>query len=181
MSLGYRLEADEHIILKTRRHWIDLAPVFLVAVVLFAAVGYFALAYPFYSRQLNVSAPIVGYILVVVLLLAMVILAIGLYVYQQNYLILTNLHLIQIEQSGLFGRQVSQLSLARLQDVSGKRNGFLETILNYGNMEVQSAGEHEKFIFRNAPAPEDLAEMCLEAHEDFMRAAGMRSTDPSLT
>jgi uncharacterized membrane protein YdbT with pleckstrin-like domain len=129
-------------------------------------------------KQLPVG--LVGITLILILCLALLILALGIFVYRQNYLILTNMHLIQVEQRGIFNREVSQLSLARLQDVSGKRVGVIATLFDFGNMEVQSAGEHEKFIFRNAPSPQELADMCLQAHEAYMQAANLDHQEPTL-
>ena len=103
----------------------------------------------------------------VLILLAIAILLLGLFVYSQNYLLLTNRHLIQVEQKGIFNRAVAQLSLSRVQDVTGRRTGMLATMLDYGNVEVQSAGEKDKFTFRNAPSPQGLADRCLEAHEVY--------------
>lgn len=173
MQAGFTLDPQETIIKQYRRHWIDLAPVVASTVVLTLVVivgGYF---YGRYNDDVHIPASVVVLAFMIILFVAFAVAALGIFIYRQNYLILTNLHLIQVEQTGLFNRNVSQLSLARVQDVSAKRSGLLATILNYGNVEVQSAGEQEKFVFRNAPAPQQLADKCLEVHEDYMR------TEPS--
>jgi hypothetical protein len=40
-----------------------------------------------------------------------------------------------------------------------------QTLFNYGSVEIQSAGEQEKFIFSYAPDPQDIADDVLEIHE----------------
>ncbi len=170
MKAGYVLDANEHVIKEVGRHWIDLAPAVISAAALtVAALG---LAYAFGRFRDLFPALITGQMITALIMalvgLAALIFLTGLWVYRQNRLILTNLHLIQVEQHGLFGREVSQLSLARVQDVAGHRNGLLATILDFGDVEVQSAGQQDNFIFVNAPGPQQLADDCLQAHEHFI-------------
>jgi hypothetical protein len=56
--------------------------------------------------------------------------------------------------------------------VTGVKQGILETIFNYGDVEIQSAGEQEKFIFHNAHDPQDIADDVLEIHEKCMARQG---------
>jgi hypothetical protein len=94
---------------------------------------------------------------------------VGSWVYQRNYILLTDRHLIQVEQHGLFHSQVDQLSLGRIQDVSGKRPGLAATVLNYGMVTIQSAGEARQFIFSPVPDPQGLADDALAMHEKFLQ------------
>ncbi len=180
MQSGFHLEPSEHVIRVVRRHWIDLFPVVVSSALLFLSVPVIVYVYARSAYKVQLPLEFMGLALIIILILAGAILGLGLFVYRQNYLILTNMHLIQVEQRGIFDRQVSQLSLARLQDVSGKRFGILATLLDYGNMEVQSAGEHEKFIFRNAASPQELADDCLQAHETYMRENGLEHPPPAV-
>jgi hypothetical protein len=113
-------------------------------------------------------------LVVVLVVLAAIIFLVGLYVYNHNYLVFTNLHYVQVEQVGLFGHRLSQLSFLKVEDVTGKKNGVLATLLNFGEVTVQSAGEQEKFIFRNAPNPAAIADAALQTHERSMREAAAR-------
>jgi hypothetical protein len=46
-------------------------------------------------------------------------------------------------------------------------------MFNFGDVQVQSAGEQEKFIFHFAPRPEELADEALQIHEQCVRDAGV--------
>ncbi len=108
--------------------------------------------------------------------LAVVILLVSYYVYRHNVLIFTNVHLIYVAQVGIFGRRVSQLNFRNVEDVSGHKKGILQTIFNYGDVTIQSAGEMEKFIFDKAPDPSEVADDALLRHELCLRrdaAAGI--------
>lgn len=102
-------------------------------------------------------------------LLAVTILLVSYYVYRHNVLIFTNVHLIYVHQVGLFGRRVSQLNFRNVEDVSGHKKGILQTLFNYGDVMIQSAGEVEKFIFEKAPNPSEVADDALLRHELCLR------------
>ena len=81
--------------------------------------------------------------------------------------IVTNDKILNVEQQGLFSRTVSELELAKIQDVTSAVNGVIPTIFNFGNVYVQTAGEKEYFIFEQVPHPDlvrkrilDLVEAC---------------------
>ena len=169
MKTGFELDPNEQVIETVYRHWIDLFPIIFSSTFLGLFVVALAYVYGRYNSYFSfIPAVVITVLAVVLLTLAAIFLLLGLWIYRQNRLMITNMHLIQIEQVGLFNRRVSQLSLARVQDVSGRRTGLLATLLDYGDVEIQSAGEEEKFVFRNAPQPQELSDNCLDAHEKFI-------------
>lgn len=58
-----------------------------------------------------------------------------------------------MEQNGLFSREVSELELEKIQDVTTEVLGIIPTFLDYGHVYIQTAGEKERFIFASVPAP----------------------------
>jgi PH (Pleckstrin Homology) domain-containing protein len=172
MNYGFQLDPGENIIRVVHRSFIDLvAPVVMSLFLILVAI---ALAYLEGRNPATVPFPEL-LVLILVILMSIIgglILLIGIYTYRRNVLIFTNFHLVEVEQPSLFSRQVSQLTYARVQDVSGQRVGFWATIFDYGNVQIQSAGEQEKFIFRRAPHPERLSEEALETRDACLRAMG---------
>lgn len=67
--------------------------------------------------------------------------------------IITNQRIINIEQKGMFTRKVSEMTFSKIQDISTEVVGFIPTVLNYGDVKVQTAGENENFIFRTVSDP----------------------------
>ncbi len=57
--------------------------------------------------------------------------------------IITDQRIIDIEQKGLFRREVSEFVLARVQDVTIETIGFIGTLLKFGNIRIQTAGEKD--------------------------------------
>jgi len=73
--------------------------------------------------------------------------------YYLDIWIITNERVVNVEQKGLFSRQVSELKFRHIQDVSTDVRGFFPTLLNYGDVTVQTAAEQSHFIFRSVGNP----------------------------
>lgn len=83
---------------------------------------------------------------------------VGWFSYSRTEILITDQHLIDIEQSGLFIQEASHMDLDRIQDVSVDRKGILQTLLDYGNVLIQTAGEKQSFVLYNIANPSKLAE-----------------------
>ncbi len=79
--------------------------------------------------------------------------------------IVTNRRIINIEQRGLFSRTTSELRLYRVQDVTAEVTGFVHSMLDYGMVYVQTAGEKEYFAFEDVPHPNQIAKDILHLAE----------------
>jgi uncharacterized membrane protein YdbT with pleckstrin-like domain len=169
MQNPFQLDSNEQIVFEAKRHWINLVPVWLSAVTMVAVGVLLAFLIGRFPDSVSryIPAAVPGMIVALIVAIALAILAAGLWVYRRNRLVLTNKHLIKVEQDGLFARKVSQLSLSRVQDVNGSHRGILATILKYGTVEVQSAGEDEEFIFNQMPYPAEIADRLMKAHDEF--------------
>lgn len=72
--------------------------------------------------------------------------------------IVTNYRVINIEQRGMFFREIAENKLFRIQDVMSEQKGILPTLLNYGKINIQTAGTKERIIFRQVPRPNYVAQ-----------------------
>lgn len=86
--------------------------------------------------------------------------------------VITNERIVNIEQKGLFAREVSELKFSNVQDVTSTVEGLLPTVLNYGDVYVQTAGEKERFVFRMVPDP--------YAVKDKIMRLSQKATDDNL-
>lgn len=85
--------------------------------------------------------------------------------YYLDVWIVTNKRILNIEQTGLFTRIVSELRLYRVQDVTSTVKGIAETLFDYGNVEIQTAGEKTRFLFEQIPHPNSVSKSILELSE----------------
>lgn len=82
--------------------------------------------------------------------------------YALDVWIITNQRVLNVVQSGLFHRTVSELDLGNIQDVSSNIKGVFSTMFNFGTITVETAGEQDHFVFPNLPHPEQVAKKLLE-------------------
>jgi len=78
-----------------------------------------------------------------------------------DIVIVTDRRVVDIDQEVLFYRKVAELDLEQIEDVSSINNGFLATVFNYGQVEVQTAGSHENFIMNNVRYPREISAIAL--------------------
>ena len=79
--------------------------------------------------------------------------------------IVTNERIINISQKGFFNRDISELRLTKIQDVTSEIVGFVPTILGYGNIYVQTAAETERFTFHQIPDPNEVKNIIVRLQE----------------
>jgi uncharacterized membrane protein YdbT with pleckstrin-like domain len=101
-------------------------------------------------------------------LIAFTIVVVATFVYKQNRLIVTDRNITQVLQGGLFTRKTSQLNLYNVEDVTAAENGFLSTILGFGTLTIETAGEQANFRFTYCPRPGYYAKIILDSREKLL-------------
>lgn len=76
--------------------------------------------------------------------------------------IITNLRIVDVRQDGFFSRSISEVRLEWIQDISSEINGFLATVLKYGNVSVRTAGDHTPLFFQEISNPEHIRDLLME-------------------
>jgi uncharacterized membrane protein YdbT with pleckstrin-like domain len=77
--------------------------------------------------------------------------------YYLDVWIVTNYRVIGVEQRGLFNRTVAEYKLFRIQDVLAEQKGIFSTVVDYGNVHIQTAGEQEIIELKQIPNPNYVA------------------------
>ncbi len=80
--------------------------------------------------------------------------------------IVTDERIVDIDFYNLIYKEVSDTSLDKIQDVTYKVGGVLGTLLNYGDVLIQTAGEVPRFEFSLVPKPEKVAEILQQLREE---------------
>lgn len=73
-----------------------------------------------------------------------------------NVGIVTNLRVVDIDFSSIIDKNFSATSLSDITDVSEKTNGFLRSMLQFGNVFVQTAGTNQNIEYPSVPDPVDV-------------------------
>jgi len=146
---------SEEVLLVIHRHWFNLlAHLFIVVVLSVLLIGSLLSMPLVFSKLLSPEYTRVFLFLENTLFLFIWIYGFLVWIdYYFDVWIVTNERIVNIEQKGLFVRQTSELNFPRVQDVTSTVEGFIPTILNFGDVYVQTAGEKERFTFRQVPDP----------------------------
>lgn len=118
---------------------------------------------PFWTNNLDSALvePTINFFLS----LYMMILFLFLFLFWMDYYldmwIITDRRIIAIEQKGLFRREVAEILLPRVQDVTIEISGIIETFLKFGTIKIQTAGERE-FTINNIPRLYEIKDIILK-------------------
>lgn len=82
---------------------------------------------------------------------------------------ITNRRIVDIEQKGFFNRDVSTFRMERIQDVTVEINGIIATLLNFGNIHVQTAGESQEFIIKGIARPKHVKDIIMRQSDRAVR------------
>ena len=165
------LEPGEHIVTVLCRHPIGIIAIYIETLVgIIAVVALTMVLAPNFLD--NLSGQKYRLFLAAVVLafaLAALILFVATYIYRQSRLIVSDKSLVKILQRGLFIRKISRLSMSNVQDVTAEHSGILQTLLGYGTLTVETAGEEDNFVFPYCPSPDTYAERILEARQKYVQ------------
>lgn len=167
-------QSDEKIEIFLRRHWLILFRMigFYILLIVMPIAFYFLLDFTtnIFSNTITQAVFTLGgslYTLYVLLFFF------GSFIdYYLDVWIVTNKRVINIEQKGLFSRTISEKELIRMQDITSEVKGIWETMFDFGTVFLQTAGEKERFVFKQVSHPREVVKKVtklLEEAEEFER------------
>lgn len=159
---------NEKIVIVVREHWFLLASkiVLIVILSLLPLIFKLLLVDTAYLDTSNTAGAIVSTISAVYYLVLLLSLFVVFVLYYLNLHIVSENRIVDIDQTGILFREVSELNIETIEDVTSQTKGVIGNILNYGTVYVQTAGATERFEFDNVPNPESIAKIILELYEE---------------
>lgn len=161
--MAISFEEGEHIVLEVRKHWFVLVTKLFVVIVLgllplfvySALVGLLGgFGVDGDARMIEATfTHLLQFFYFVWLLLLWIYIFIVWTDYFLDIWIITNKKILAVEQHGLFKREVSTILLAKVQDVSTEVHGFINTLLDFGDLQVETAGGMRTFIIHSVARP----------------------------
>ncbi len=151
------LDEDEKIILEIRRYWIVLLPPILKIFLALFVPGIFI---DFIFKNI--------FLLILFLIWFAIILGYAIYHGVRWYydsFIITDKRIIDIDQKGVFSRNVSETTFDKIQDITYEVKGFLGTMLNYGDIAVQTASAQEKIAIKKIANPKQIQDQVISIQE----------------
>lgn len=81
--------------------------------------------------------------------------------YLDSWLI-TNRRIIDIEQKGLFSRDIATLRLDKIQDATFSLEGIIATLIGFGEIRIQTAGTQTEFKMSHVANPKEVTGAILQ-------------------
>lgn len=154
-------EPDEQIILFLRRH-----PFVIFSRVFGIVLGYLipTIASLYFIDPILSNGLLVPYLFILSIFTSIVWASIfySLTMYTLDVWIITDRRIIDSNQHGFFNRSVSELHFSRIQDILVKTDGPFQTVINYGDLYLQTAGTEERFIFYQIPDPIKVKDIIMD-------------------
>jgi uncharacterized membrane protein YdbT with pleckstrin-like domain len=76
--------------------------------------------------------------------------------------IVTGSRIVNIEQVALFSRNISELKHNKIQDVTSEVKGIIPTLFNYGDVYIQTAGNKQRFVFKQISDPTNTRNIIMQ-------------------
>jgi len=161
--------AGEEVVIHLRRHWFVIFKIAVLYIGMFLLPLLLYVYFYFITPELLESEVIIASLAVLLFSYYLCLLVFGFTAWTDNYLdvwTVTNKRVISREQKGLFHRVTSELELEQIQDITHEEKGFWHTILNYGDVYIQTAGERGRFVFDDVPRPQQIARIIEKINEE---------------
>ena len=163
------VDSDETKLLEVRKHIFGIILVYIqtsFGMILATALSYLLL--PSVIEDTDQAFYIGSIFAAVTVLISFVVIIFATVIYRQSRLIVTDRNITQVLQYGLFSRKVSQLNIVNIEDVTSFQSGLIPTMLNYGTIKIETAGEQANFSFTFCPNSNHCAKIILDAREKML-------------
>ncbi|MBI2038796.1 MAG: PH domain-containing protein [Candidatus Niyogibacteria bacterium] len=154
------LHADERVLCAVHRHWIVVAQKMTMVVFLLLGALIFFLLLPSFSIGPSLL-PFIFYLFLIYLLIVLLVAFVLWMDYYLDVWIVTTERVIDVEQIGMFRREASEFPLSNIQDVTVEIPGFIATLLHYGTIRIQTAG-NQSFVAHEIPDVDRVKNIILE-------------------
>lgn len=166
-----KLYETEKIALVIHRHWFVMARTVVVFFILILIPPAVLSSLPILTERfdIHVVEPATNFFLSLYIMVLFIFLFLLWMDYYLDMWIITNSRIIDVEQKGLFNRQISEIPLQHVQDVTIEVKGFIETFLKFGRIRIQTAGERE-FTINFVPHLYEAKEVIIKYAHEAQRA-----------
>ena len=157
MKLPFPLQETEKVLVMCRRHWIYLYPR-LALQILIAILPVLALYLVLrWADALDGLAAKVAVVVSVVWLAVWAVKIVLLkYRYDNDLWTITDQRIVDSYRSNPFSLKITSADLVDIVDTAMNRSGILPTMLNYGDIRCETAGERQDISLPAVPRPQEV-------------------------
>jgi len=161
------ISENENVIRVIHRSWFDMLSQYFLVFFILGTFSVISFIYPliFPQLQYSESRPFFLFIENIFILVIWIYSFLIWIDYYFDIWVITDKRIINIEQTGLFSRKVSELKFEKIQDVTTEVRGFFQTVIDYGDVRVQTAAEEKHFLFRRISHPYEVKNLIMKIQE----------------
>ncbi|OGY99405.1 MAG: hypothetical protein A2945_00935 [Candidatus Liptonbacteria bacterium RIFCSPLOWO2_01_FULL_52_25] len=168
------LHPDEKIVLERRRFWLPiLTEAVLTGLVAIAPLVLFNIlpnVLPEAAELIVVRFQIpLNFLATIWALFAWMVLAVNWTNFYLDVLLVTNKRVLDIEQTGLFARDIAEARIENIQDTRVEVVGLLASLFDFGNLYIQTAAAKDQFVIRNIRHPNAVKDAIARQHEELQK------------
>lgn len=90
-------------------------------------------------------------------------------VWSLNVFLVTNRRILDLNQTGLFSKSVTETTFDKIQDISYNKKGIFATLLDYGDVVVKTASHDENLELKKVHHPADIQDLLTECQSKFSK------------
>lgn len=148
--------ADEEVLAFTRKHWVLILPHLLSTFLIFVSVILSGILIDF--KQLDATLGAIPYRVVVLCAVAVItylmhLSFIKILDYYLRTVIITNMRIIELNKTIFFTDKKDTIDLSEIQDLTMARDGVLQTLLDYGELDIVLSSSSQSKMLRYIPNP----------------------------
>ncbi len=179
------LRENEKIVMMLHKHWIVLFGHFAAGLVLsllplIAVPAILSIEAVHQYVKIDSASPIILFFEVIYLMVIILLLFLVWADYYLDMWVITDERIIDIEQRGLFRREVSEFMIDKVQDITVETPNFTATILKYGNIIIQTAGERS-FEIKQIPRVHEAKNIILDYSYNKLKNVGAQQVGADKT
>jgi len=183
--MNIKLDEDEHIIESIQKHWFVILSYMIVLLLLSLVPLIFLAVFKIVLPAFDLSKIIAGdptslllFLYSIWLLFLWTVLFFRWTDYYLDVWYVTNKRVIDVEQKGIFRREISTVHYENIEDVTTHISGVIETLLKFGDINIQTSGESREFIIKNATHPDKSKEIILEQYRKVIEKPKPVTVEP---
>ena len=146
--------AHENIILLLRAHPITLVPWILNTIFFFIILVGLTFLFPLFLNSVQSFFLTVFFFVIILSYIFFNFLS-----WFFNVGIITNERVIDIDFTNVIYREITDTQLSRIEDMTTRSGGFLESFFDFGDLFIQTAGTEQNIEFDNIPTPSEAVEV----------------------
>jgi len=180
---GFVLQADEQILVQTRKHWVillrDLGGTIGLGIAPFILLGILTL-----PGILPLENRVFLHVLAFVEITWLLLIWLALFALWTNYYldlwIVTNRRVVNVDQINLFRRAITTWQFENIQEITTETQNPIQNFLNYGLIDIRAGPDKREARMEGIPRPEEISALMLKQMGRYRKLEAANKQQESL-